>query len=161
MSCFQFDGIIIVSLNLTVSCFLYQFLPRTMASPFYDPTTTTTSRVEHMSHLLPIHEGNNLSMNVHSLNLFLAHPWVPFDPTLVWSCPPAQFDPRLLTWPTANNPLATYGTTLTNYLQAESPSFMINLGHTGTYGPRVEDTSTAPVAVNNSTGYIVEAIVET
>ncbi len=160
MSCFSFDGISIVSLNLTVSCFPYQLLPQTMASPFHDPSDTTISLVEHISALSPVHEGNSLSMDVHSLYTFPAYPWVPFDPTLVWPCLPAQFDPRLLTSPTANNPLATYETTLTNYLHAGSPSFMINLGHTGTQGPRVEDTSAAPGAINSSSGHIMEAIVD-
>jgi hypothetical protein len=131
--------------------------PGTMASPFHDPNTTGASLVEQMPPLLSIHEGNSLSMNVHSWYPFPANPWVPFDPNFVWPCLPAQFD-TLLTWPTANNALSTYGTGFANYFQ--TPSSLTNLGHTGNQGPRVEDTFAAPLPVNYSTGHLPQVIVD-
>ncbi|GLI81865.1 hypothetical protein PoHVEF18_010259 [Penicillium ochrochloron] len=131
-----------------------------MSSPIDDSSTTATSFLEHMPPLVPIHEVNSLSTNAQLLHPFPANPWVPFDPNLAWSCLPAQLDPRLLTWPMANNPLASCGTALTNYFNTESSLSMINLGHTGTLGPRVEDNSAAPVAVSDSSRQILETRVD-
>lgn len=122
-----------------------------------DPRTTSTSSLEHMPPLPPNYEDNSLPTNVDLSYSFLPYPWVPSEQTLVWPFLPAQFDPFLPIW-SATDLLHGYGAALTDYHRDGDTSSTINAGQPPSQVLQVEDTSAAPIAVDDSTGDTMGAI---